>query len=268
MNIDAGLPVIKGERLTKGLTAYADFRRKALAGTSDDQKALASPELERFEVRVPTTVTPGGATVVEPVPEMPTRNPHTSGSNSRPPGVAPATTPRPQPTPAPSVPLPPRPIVKNPPRPTPAPVVPAPTAIEPQVTAANPPPTPGASTPPPAPAPARPAERRILTPSQTSALVDQFKPEQPTVLTGEFVVTGVLGQRVALRTRDSLRDANADPTQPGTTAAFIVVDFPPGVTPPAKDSVFSRDGEKGFMVRDVIRGPNGQITIVASESGR
>jgi hypothetical protein len=152
-------------------------------------------------------------------------------------------------------------------------VVPAPatgsptvTAIEPQVKVTNPSVTPEASAPPPKPAPR--VETRILTPSQTSALVDQFKPEQATVLTGEFVVTGVLGQRVALRTRDSLRDANADPTKPGTTAAFIVVDFPPGVTPPAKDSAFSRDGEKGFLVRDVIRGPNGQITIVASEAGR
>jgi hypothetical protein len=97
--------------------------------------------------------------------------------------------------------------------------------------------------------------------------VGQFSSDQPTVLTGDFVVTGVLGQRVALRTRESLRDANADPTQPGTSAALIVVDFPPGVTPPAKDSAFSRDGERGFQVRDVIRGPNGQIMVVAAEPG-
>ena len=99
-------------------------------------------------------------------------------------------------------------------------------------------------------------------------MVDQFTSSQPTVLMGEFVVTGVLGQRVALRTRESLRDASADPTKPGTSAALIVVDFPPGVKPPEKDAAFSRDGERGFQVRDVIRGRNGQITIVAAEPRR
>jgi hypothetical protein len=255
LNIDAGLPVIRGERLTKGLAAYAAFRRKTLASTSDDQKALASPELERFEVRVPTAAVEGAGTVVEPIPAAPPK-PLPSGSaiaKATAPTAAP--TPRPVPTPAPSVPLPPRPIVKSPPRPTPAPAVPAPSA-----TAIA---TPGTSS-----APSTAVEKRILTPAQASALVDQFTPAQPVVLTGDFVVTGVLGQRVALRTRESLRDANADPTQPGTSAALIVVDFPPGVTPPAKDAAFSRDGERGFHVRDVIRGRNGQITIVAAERGR
>ena len=281
LNIDAGLPVIKGERLTRGLDAYAGFRRKALASSTDDQKALTSPELERFEVRVPTTAEPGTGTVVEPVPDAPQRAAQTGSSNNRPPAAGPGITPRPMPTPAPAQPLPPRPIVKNPPRPTPAPVVPAPApGTPPQVTVTNPAPSPAptpaptpaasgtAATPPAPPAPAPAVERRILTPSQTSALVEKFSGSQQTVLTGDFVVTGVLGQRVALRTRESLRDANADPSQPGTTAAFIVVDFPPGVPPPAKDSSFSRDGERGFLVRDVIRGPNGQITIVAAEPAR
>jgi hypothetical protein len=98
--------------------------------------------------------------------------------------------------------------------------------------------------------------------------VEHFDTAQPTILTGEFVVTGVLGQRVALRSRDSLRDAKADPTQPGSSAALIVVDFPPGIKAPAKDAVITRDGEKGFRVRDVIRGRNGQITIVAAEDTR
>ena len=264
MNIDAGLPVIKGDRLNKGLEAYAAFRRKALAGTADDQKALTSPELERFEVRVPAVADPGKVTVVEPVPAPPVK-PMPPATTSRTPPVASATTPKAVPTPAPSVPLPPRPVVKNPPRPTPAPIAPAPI-----IGAATPPqaePHANASAAGGAPSPAPAPERRILTPAQASALVGQFSPSQPTVLTGDFVVTGVLGQRVAMRTRESLRDANADPTKPGTAAALIVVDFPPGVTPPAKDSAFSRDGERGFQVRDVIRGPNGQIMVVAAEPG-
>jgi hypothetical protein len=273
MNIDAGLPVVRGERLTKGLTNYATVRRKELASASDDQKALASPDLERFEVRVPTVLPPGPGALVEPVPAEPPKTLPPASAAAKvnmPPASA---LPRPLPTPAPAVPLPPRPVVKSQPRPTPAPALPPPAVVS----ASQATPAPGVgtaraqplitSTSPTPPAPTA-TERRILTPAQASAMVDQFSPAQPTVLTGDFVVTGVLGQRVALRTRESLRDANADPTKPGTTAALIVVDFPPGVTPPAKDTAFSRDGERGFQVRDVIRGGNGQITIVAAEQGR
>ena len=97
-------------------------------------------------------------------------------------------------------------------------------------------------------------------------MVENFSASESVLLSGDFVVTGVLGQRVALRTTESLRDASADPTQPGTSAALIVVDFPAGVTPPAKDATFGRDASRPFAVRDVIRGRNGQITIVAAES--
>ena len=34
---------------------------------------------------------------------------------------------------------------------------------------------------------------------------------------------------------------------------------------PQKDATFSRDAARGFVIRDVIRGRNGQITIVANE---
>jgi hypothetical protein len=99
-------------------------------------------------------------------------------------------------------------------------------------------------------------------------MVEQFKGATPTVLTGEFVVTGVLGQRVALRTRESLRDAKADPTQAGTNAALIVVDFPPGTPPPAKDTTLTRTSDQAFLIRDVIRQKNGHITIVAMDQSK
>jgi uncharacterized protein (DUF39 family) len=44
-----------------------------------------------------------------------------------------------------------------------------------------------------------------------------------------------------------------------------VVDFPEGSEPPAKDATLTRDAAGGFLIRDVIRGRNGQITIVAAE---
>jgi hypothetical protein len=70
---------------------------------------------------------------------------------------------------------------------------------------------------------------------------------------------------VALRTLESLRDAGADPTKPGNGAALIVVEFPEGAAIPEKDATFTREGQRGFVIRDVVRGRNGQITIVANE---
>ena len=57
----------------------------------------------------------------------------------------------------------------------------------------------------------------------------------------------------------------ADPAKPGGTAALIVVGYPEGVDPPKKDSSLTRDSARGFLIRDVIRGRNGQIMIVTAE---
>ena len=255
LNIEGGLPVIRGDRLAKGLTSYAAFRRKALASAGDDQRALGAPELERFEVKVAEQ--PAAEPAKEKPPELevaPTPAPLPTKAPAKTVTVVPAPTPRPLPAAGPAVPLPPRAVVRN--APTPAPT-PAPTVPPPPI-------TPAGATPPRA-VPVAPTAGRIVNTSQASSMVEQFKANEPTVLTGEFVVTGVRGQRVGLRTRESLRDSKADPTQPGTSAALIVVDFPPGVTPPAKDSTITRSGERGFFVRDVIRGPNNQITIVAAD---
>ena len=92
-------------------------------------------------------------------------------------------------------------------------------------------------------------------------------PESATgmLLSGEFVVTGAIGQRVALRAREALRDREADPTVPGTSGAMIVVEFPAGLTPPAKDATIARDAQNGFVIRSVRRGQGGQIMILADE---
>src|SRR5690606_19064630 len=92
-----------------------------------------------------------------------------------------------------------------------------------------------------------------------------FKPFTPTYLVGEFVVTGVVGQRIALRSKESLQNSE-DPTKPGSNAALIVVDFPAGTTPPLKDATISSSPEHGLRIRNVVRGKFGQITIVTEES--
>jgi hypothetical protein len=150
------------------------------------------------------------------------------------------------------VPLPPRPIVKSKPN---APIIGAQPAV--------------AATPTPAPQPAvNPLPKtagRAISAAQASGLVDHFSADEPLLLSGDFVVTGVLGRRVALRTSESLRDPSADPAKPGTSAALIVVEFPADAAIPEKDATFVRDAERGFVIRNVTRGRNGQITIVADE---
>lgn len=241
LNIAAGLPIVRGERLQQGVTAYIAFRRKALANAKDDEVALAGPELMRFDPTRSETADAATPRVIRPPSQNPTAN--------IPPTPAPM---RAVPTPAPAVPLPPRPVVRG----TPRPAAPLPTPA-PAVVAA-----PMAT-----PVPASPLKpfRRVVSTSEASRMVENFNSSESVLLSGDFVVTGVLGQRVALRTTESLRDASADPTQPGTSAALIVVDFPADTTPPAKDAIFSRDASRAFAVRDVIRGRNGQITIVAAE---
>jgi hypothetical protein len=248
LNLAAGLPIVRDPRLSSALAEHKEFRRKALVRAGDDQAALAGPELVRFEPpKAPeeepadAAKTPLNSTEAKPLPATALRPAHMA---------------RPVPTPAPAVPLPPRPVVKSrpgtgiigtePPRePTPVPR-PAPAAV-----VAVPPPSPG--------------NARVLSTAEASALVERFAAGGQAVLSGDFVVTGVLGTRVALRTRESLRDPDADPKRPGGNAALIVVEYPAGVAIPQKDATFSRDAARGFVIRDVIRGRNGQITIVANE---
>ncbi len=250
LNIAAGLPIVRGERLQQGITAYVAFRRKALANAKDDEVALAGPELVRFDPTLSETAGAATPRVVRPTAQIPTAN---TPSTPTPVRVVP--------TPAPAVPLPPRPIVRG----TPRPVTPPP----PPALITSPTPAPAVvAAPIPTPVPTSPLKpfRRIVSTSEASRMVENFSAGESVLLSGDFVVTGVLGQRVALRTTESLRDASADPTQPGTSAALIVVDFPAGTPPPAKDAIISRDAARPFAVRDVIRGRNGQITIVAAET--
>jgi hypothetical protein len=240
LNLVAGLPIVRDPSLANALAEYKAFRRKALAASGDDQAALAGPELIRFD---PDAEIPAEKTATkpeEPAKAVPGR------------GQAPG---RAVPTPAPAVPLPPRPLVQAKP---PVGIIGAmPSTVATPALARQPVPAPGGV--------AAAAAGRVLSTAEASGLVDRFAGGEPAVLSGDFVVTGILGRRVALRTREALRDPSADPSQPGNNAALIVVDFPETVTPPLKDSTLTRDAAHGFVIRDVIRGRNGQITIVAAE---
>ncbi len=257
LNLGAGLPIVRDPRLTASLAEHKDFRRRALARAGDDQAALAGPELVRYEpqpVETPDSAEVKGAEAVK-AGAAPISSETIPAANVKRAQVA-----RPLPTPAPAVPLPPRPIVRSKPvagiigAQPPATATPAPT---PQPAVANVVPV--------APTPKPSGSTRTISASEASGLVDRFAPSEPLLLGGDFVVTGVLGRRVALRTRESLRDPNADPARPGGNAALIVVEFPAGAAIPEKDATITRAAGQGFVIRDVIRGRNGQITIVVNE---
>lgn len=265
LHLEAGLPVVKGAKLEQGLAEYAAHRRKTLASASGDQAALAAPELVRFEVSMAEPGAAAARVVRQP------RSPASSETPSSPPpapAASPSTRQNPLPAPnhprtltepPPAVPLPPRAAVVRAPEPAPpAPIRATPVA---EVPATH-------SVPAPAVEPPVPVARRVLTTEQASAMVEDFDPNGRALLAGEFIVTGVLGQRAALRTRDSLRDAKADPTQPGTGAALIVVDYPTGTPPPTQDSTLTRTGETLFEIRNVVRRRDGQIVIVVTERSR
>lgn len=245
LNIAAGLPVVRDPRLAKALANYKQFRRKILADRGDDQVALAGPELVRFD---PDLDAPGGKAPAAGSRESASAGtlgaaPPTAGLSAQPPASA-----RPLPTPAPGIALPPQPATRTPPSAIIGAELQPVAEVRPQPLAVSP--------------------GRVLSVGEASGLVEKYRSEEPAVLSGDFIVTGVRGKRIALRTRESLRDPQADPAKPGTSAALIVVDFPDGAELPAKDAFLTRDSKSGFLIRDVIRGRNDQITIVAAERRR
>jgi hypothetical protein len=247
--------MVFGVRLQKGLAQHAEFRRKVFTGGDAEKPnvdalvAMRLPERNSDHVEVATPVVIREAAPV-PVPApLPTPAPARAATAVKPPVPTPAPPAvRPADAPLPErFPLPPRPIVRA----TPAPVQ------------ADPPKPVVLSTPRPAAPPVK--ERRVFSTKEASALVDEPESAAGMLLSGEFVVTGAIGQRVALRAREALRDREADPTVPGTSGAMIVVEFPAGQTPPAKDATIARDARNGFVIRSVRRGQGGQIMILADE---
>jgi hypothetical protein len=283
LNITAPLPIVNGIRLQKSLATHADYRRKVMATAETERPATNQivgfrsgviGEEQPVEIATPVVLREAQR------PPAPPQNPPPAAPQRASTSITPPTPTRPPLISSTAAlperfPLAPRPIVRAA-APAPSPAVEAPPEPEPAppkpVVISRPPAPPEPSIPvavpivkpvetPPVPS----AKGRVVSIKGASAMVDGFDPTSGVVLEGEFVVTGVLGQRVALRSRDALRDPDADPAKPGTSGAMIVVDFPKGVLPPAKDSSFSRDAAHGFLIKSVRRGQNGHITVLAED---
>lgn len=269
LNIEAGVPVVKGKLLQDSLRAYADFRRKRpvqSAQQGDEDAAPQGPELVRLDSVKPGAPVPESGAL----PEVPVATPipvgrpakPAPGGRATPPMVALNTTP-------------PRRTSTPPPAATPPPPVATP-AVQARPPAASPQGVPLkpfiASAPAPnmqsnsagswrTYSPGRQPAGRAVSPGEASALADRGDLGERVYLRGNFVVTASGENRAVLRSQG----ATGDPTKPGSAAARIIVEYPPSAEPPAEGATFSRDETRGFEVRDVRRGADGQINIYVRE---
>jgi hypothetical protein len=78
----------------------------------------------------------------------------------------------------------------------------------------------------------------------------------PNYLRGKFVVTAVD------RNRAVMRQESSDPKAP---PARVIVEYPPGALPPSQGSAISREDGRGFEIREVRRGADGQVNIFVRE---
>lgn len=271
LNIEAGVPVVKGKLLQDSLRAYADFRRKRPIRSpyqqTEEGEETQGPELVRLDSVKPGAPVPESGALPEvpvatPIPVKPTarsKSQPTPGARSTPPAVALNTTPRPVATPPPPAPPVATPAQQGRPPTTSPQGVP----LKPFIASA------------PAPnmqtsgggrwrtySPGQQPPGRTLTPREVGELADRGDLGERVYLRGNFVVTASGENRAVLRTQGAF----ADPARAGGAgAARIIVEYPPSAVPPAEGSTFSRDDSRGFEVRDVRRGADGQINIYVRE---
>lgn len=101
-------------------------------------------------------------------------------------------------------------------------------------------------------APGQMPRGRLVNVPDLESMADQGGPAATTYLQGDFVVT-VRGDSRAV-----LRNASAGKTR-------IIVDFPPGLTPPKEGSQVSRGSSRPFQITSVRRGENGQLNVFVRE---
>ncbi|MGV3533362.1 MAG: hypothetical protein ACO1QR_13430 [Chthoniobacteraceae bacterium] len=276
LNVSAGVPVIKGPQLQEALRTYAEFRKSrplqnpaALEG-EDGPKG---PELVRLDAERPGTAVPEtGALPDVPVATPVPVNPPAVASNKPPiratprpratPGeLALNTTPRPVATPVmerPATPAAERPAT---PRPSTPAVSPQGVPLNPFIASAPAPTMQTSSSSWRTYAPGRAPAGRSVTPAEASVLADRGDLGERLYLRGNFVVTASGENRAVLRAQGAV----GDPAKPGTGAARIIVEYPSSALPPNEGASFARDESRGFEVRDVRRGADGQINIYVRE---
>lgn len=256
LNLIAGAPLVKADRLQDAFKKFADYRKDkpddpGLAASGPGTSAAPS-ELIRVET-------------AEPVKPIVASSKHSRGHASPTPSATPAalaaaTVAAPSPT------L----LVANA-TPRIAPAVPTPTAplvsasgvkLEPFLQAAPGPglgPVRGATWQTYAPGKLPPG-RTVEVPDATALAESGLGPETM-YLRGDFVVTASGENQAVLRPRDGA-------TRVGPGSARVMVEFPAGTPPPEEGSAVARDDTRAFRINDVRRGSDGSITIYVREVTR
>ncbi len=232
LNVASGLPVVADARRREAEAKYAAFRRRVGLG---DASPGATPESRLVRIERPS---PGGT----PVPAVPQ-----------------------EPTVLPAIPMA-TPVAAAA---TPTPAAPSPTQT----------PAAASSTLSPTPAPAdtqaaawpvyQPGQMprgRLLGVKDVSSKGGAGTGGERVYLQGNFVVKAVGPDRAVLRAQGALTDALGLGGRSGNVR--VIVQFPPGVRPPADGSTFSRDAQRPFLITEVRESEDGQVNIYAREVTR
>jgi hypothetical protein len=259
LNIAAGAPVVKGTLLQDAVKQYAEFRRqRPVKAVDGDESAPQGPELVRLDslkpgMKVPETGALPELPVATPIP---VNTPKGIASRATPPVLAMYATPKPAVT-APPVDLPAAtPLPARPPTTSPQGV-----PLKPFIASAPAPNLANSGTTWRTYTPGQQPQGRSLSPSEASAMADRGDLGERLYLRGSFVVTASGENRAVLRSQV----ASGDPTKPGSGSARIIVEYPPSSAPPPEGATFARDEQRGFEIRDVRRGADGQINIYVRE---
>ncbi len=239
LNVSAGLPIVTEGRLKEADKKYTAYRRRTGLG---DTEAESKSQTRLMRVSRPVPV----ATPVPAAPELPAN-----------PQVLPA--------------IP----VNTPTALTVQAAVPEPTpeaTPSPAVTEASPPPSPTpADQPPPAGnwpvyAPGQMPRGRLYNVKDVASKGALNSGGDRGYLQGSFVVTASGANRAVLRSQASLSGALGLGGRPGNVR--VIVEFPPGASPPAEGATFSRDARRPFQITRSVEGDDGQINVYVREITR
>ena len=112
--------------------------------------------------------------------------------------------------------------------------------------------------------PGRMPRGRLVSVGDASELAERGAGGERLYLRGNFVVTAVVGNKATLRPNSGAL-ANAFASMRRRSEARVIVEFPPGVKPPAEGATVSRDELRPFELRDVRKTNDGQLNVFVRE---
>ena len=273
LNPAAGLPIVRGQLYDDALKNFAEYTRKhsptpAAANATTPDVPVAQPVGPTTIIQLdPPTPSPTPAGAKSPAMAKGSPASSATAAPTASPALASAPTPKSSAVPAAMVTPKPSPIstpvavVTPPPVSTPTPKVP----LQPFLVSA-PTPTPGITnsggtwrTYPPGKMP----RGRLVSLSDASELATRGTGGERLYLHGNFSVSERAENRAVLRSSSSLGNALAAVTS--GLPPRVIVEFPAGITAPAKNTTVSRDELRPFEITSVRRESNGQINIFARE---